>query len=174
MEKLAILLDGRKCGEVSVQEQGLYRDYRAECELKMGSEPVRLFLVGEQGELRLGVPQPEGGRFVLRRQLSAKEAGGAGRLLRGELRPFVSREGSWQSVPEPWELFRENQLRRQLQGIQGALVYHGGNRRFVALPFDTGKPFPLTDMFCLARVRRIGQREYAVFCFDREERPVLP
>ena len=45
--------------------------------------------------------------------------------------------------------------------------------RYVALPFDCRRPFLLTGLFCFARVRRIGGRDYAVFAFDRWEMPVF-
>ena len=171
MEPLVILLHGKPCGELFVQERGLYRDYNAVCRIGSDAGPMRLFAVGERGELRLGVLQPEDGYFVLHRRISANEACSAGKLLRGELRPLAMQEDRWQPITEPEKLFRDAMLLRRLRGQKGALFCCGGERCFVALPFDINAPFPLPEMFCLAHVRRIGQRLYAMFCFDSEENP---
>ena len=173
MEKLAIRLDGANCGELCMEEWGLYVRYQAVCRLEE-TEPVRLFAVGERGELRLGVLQPENGCFVLRRQLSAREVYPIGKLLRAELRRFDPETGTWREEAEPEKLFKRPELKKKLQGTGGILVCRSRGRCFVAFPFDTGKPFPVTELFCLARVRRIRQKEYAVFCFDGEEQPMVP
>ena len=47
------------------------------------------------------------------------------------------------------------------------------SRRYVALPYDALRPFPLPALFCLARICRIGGRDYVVYAFDSGERPVL-
>ena len=171
MEPLVILLHGKPCGELLAEERGLYRYYSAVCRMAFDTEPMRLFAVGEQGELRLGVMQPEGGRFVLHRQVSVKEACAAGKLLRGELRPIAIREEEWYPAAEPEKLFRGAMLKKRLRGKKGVLFFRSGDRCFLAVPFGVDSPFPLTEMFCLARVRRFGQRLYAVFCFDGEENP---
>lgn len=171
MESLPVLLEGKKCGELWVEERGLYICYRAVCDLKPDIGPMRLFVVGEQGELRLGVIQPEDGAFVLRRQISVREAASAGRILRCELHSDVSLEPEWERAVEPEKLFRDPALKRHLQNGTDVLIRRSSDRCFVALPFDVRRPFPMTDLFCLARIRRIRQRQYAVFCFDRQEKP---
>ena len=55
MEPLVILLDERPCGELVTEECGLYQRYRAVCHVGIDTEPMRLFAIGERGELRLGV-----------------------------------------------------------------------------------------------------------------------
>ena len=40
-------------------------------------------------------------------------------------------------------------------------------------PYDPARPFPLTPLFCFARIRRIGSRDYAVFAFDDRGDPTL-
>ena len=79
MEPLVILLHGKPCGELISEESGLYRRYRAVCRIEPDTDPMRLFAVGEKGELRLGVIQPENGAFVLHRRMSLKEADAAGK-----------------------------------------------------------------------------------------------
>ena len=95
-----------------------------------------------------------------------------GRLQWGELRPAHPAEpGDW--LPAAGELFRSPWLREQLQNAAGVLTRQAAGRRYVALPYDAGRPFPLPALFCLARVCRIGGRDYVVYAFDSGERPVL-
>jgi len=171
MKPLTILLHGKPCGELLVENSGLYKRYSAACRMEPNTEPMRLYAVGEQGELRLGIMQPENGRFVLRRQMSAKDASSAGTLLRGELRTLVMQEKAWQSAAQPERLFRNAALQKRLCGRKGVLFYRCGECCYLAIPFSADTPFPLTDMFCLAHVLWSGKKQYAVFCFDDQENP---
>lgn len=171
MESLVILLNGKPCGELLTEECGLYRRYSAACHMEPNTEPMRLFAVGERGELRLGIMQPDNGRFVLRRQMSAKDASAAGTLLRGELRPLAVPEKDWRSAAEPEKLFRGTVLQKHLSGRKGVLFCRSGECCYLALPFAVNSPFPLAEMFCLAHIQSSGQKQYAVFCFDSQENP---
>ena len=93
----------------------------------------------------------------------------------GELRPVEPPEGSgvWEPAPAPERLFRGDFLRGELRGCRGVLTRKEGEIRYLALPFDCRRPFLLTSLFCFARVRPIGGKAYAVFAFDRAERPVF-
>ena len=64
-------------------------------------------------------------------------------------------------------------LRRQLQGVRGALTGKAGETRLLALPYDGKKPLPLAPLFCLARLRDIGGKRYVVYAFDEKEWPVF-
>lgn len=174
MERTPVMLDGNAVGTLTAAEEGLYVCYRAEYRLP-SPQVLRLVAVGNQGELRLGVPEPRSGVFRLTRRLSARESEQAGRLLRGELRWTGEEEEAarWQPAADPRLLFRSAFLREQLRGCQGALTRQEEGLRYLALPFDRRRPFLLTSLFCFARVRRIGGQEYAVFCFDRGENPVF-
>ena len=37
----------------------------------------------------------------------------------------------------------------------------------LALPFRTDRRFPLTPLFCFAKVESLGEEHYAIFCFNR-------
>ena len=80
----------------------------------------------------------------------------------------------WAPLERPEALFRSRWLREQLWGLSGLLTRSGDGRRYVAAPYDAGRPFPLPALFCFARVVRIGGRMYAVFAFDKGEQPVFP
>ncbi len=172
-DKFPLLLEGRPVGELSVEREGLYTWFGARCPLPEGLWCA--WAVGDRGELRLGVLEPEGGQGgggAIRRRFSRQLTAPLGRLLRGEVRPAGVREPErWESVSTPDRLFRAPWLCQRLKGTQGALTRLAGEVRYLALPYDKGKPFPLTTLFCFARVRRIGAACYVVYAFDGQERP---
>lgn len=168
MDRLPLMLDGTPAGSLSVCREGLYVRFRGEYRTSV-REVLRLYAVGEGGELRLGIPEPQNGAFRLERRVPARETEPLGRLLRGELRRHGEEEG-WQKAPP--DLFSGEELRRCLDS-GGALWRQGDGHRCLALPFDCRSPFPLTGMFCFARICTIAGREYAVFAFDDREQPVF-
>ena len=175
MDRVPVVLNGQTVGDLTAAKEGLYVRCQARCRLEPGTL-ARLYAVGKTGEARLGIPEPRNGAFCLDRRVAARELAPAGFLLRGEVRPVGAPEedtGGWQPVSDPERLFRGDFLRRELRGCQGVLTRTGDGVRYVALPFDCRRPFLLTGLFCFARVRRIGGRDYAVFAFDRWEMPVF-
>lgn len=174
MDKFPLLMEGRPAGELIAEREGLYTWFSARCPLP-GEGLWCAWAVGDRGELRLGVLEPEGGEGAIRRRFSGRFTAPLGRLLRGEVRPAGTREPEdWTPAPAPDRLFRAPWLQRRLRGIQGALTRRTGSVRHLALPYDREKPFPLTTLFCFARLRRIGGADYAVYAFDGEDRPVFP
>jgi len=170
MDKFPLLLEGRSVGELSIEREGLYTWFAARCPLPEGLWCA--WAVGDRGELRLGVLEPEERQGAIRRRFSRQLTAPLGRLLRGEVRPAGVREPeSWTPVPAPDQLFRAPWLRQRLKGAQGALTRSAGEVRYLALPYDSRKPFPLTTLFCFARVRKIGTGSYVVYAFDGQERP---
>ena len=168
MDKFPLLWEGTALGELTVQREALYTSFTARCRLP-GEGLWCAWAVGDRGELRLGVLEPQSG---IKRRFSRQMTEPLGKLLRGELRPSSGTE-TWTAAPEPDRLFRTPWLRKNLHGVHGVLTRTAAERRLVALPYDPGKPFPLTPMFCLARVRDIGGKRYAVYAFDEKEWPVL-
>lgn len=173
MDKYPLLLEGRPAGELNTEQEGLYTWFTARCPLRSGLWCA--WAVGDRGELRLGVLEPEGRQeAVLRRRFSGRLTAPLGRLLRGEVRPAGVREPEgWEPAPDPAGLFRVPWLRQRLKGAQGALTRRAGEVRYLALPYDARRPFPLTTLFCFARLRRIGPSAYVVYAFDGQERPVF-
>lgn len=173
MDKFPLLLEGAPAGELITEREGLYTWFTARCPLRSGLWCA--WAVGEGGELRLGVLEPEGCQgAVLRRRFSGRLTAPLGRLLRGEARPVGVREPEgWEPAPSPEGLFRAPWLRQRLKGAQGALTRRAGEVRYLALPYDKRRPFPLTTLFCFARLRQIGPSAYVVYAFDGQERPVF-
>ena len=170
MDKFSLLWDGKAIGELSVEREALYTWFTARCRLP-GEGIWCAWAVGDGGELRLGVVEPQNG---IRRRFSRQMTAPLGKLLRGELRPAGDRAAeNWAAAPEPDRLFRTPGLRRQLRGIQGALIRTAGEVRLLALPYDAKKPFPVTPLFCLAQPKEIGGKLYVVYAFDGKEWPVF-
>lgn len=177
MDKYPILLEGAPAGELTAEDESLYTWFTARCPLPEGGEPLWCaWAVGDRGELRLGVLEPQGDRIgTIRRRFSRQMTAPLGRVLRGELRPAGQKEPEyWEEAPVPERLFRARWLRQRLRGVQRGLIRTaGGGVRELALPYDPQKPFPLTTLFCFARLRTIGEGRWAVFRFDGEDRPVF-
>ena len=190
MDKFPLYFSGRSVGELTVTREGLYDCFRVECHPPEAAL-YRAFAVGESGRLRLGVLEPEGDVFGIRRRFPIRESAGLGKLLHGELLPCGREEtsvpespdlpplseppmqGDWKAAPPPERMFRSPFLREQLRDIPGILARQEGGCRFVALPYHGRRPFLLSALFCFARICSIGGKEYAVFAFDRDENPVF-
>ena len=172
MDKYPLLLEGKPAGELTTQREGLYTWFSARCPLPEGLWCA--WAVGDRGELRLGVLEPSERQGTIRRRFSRQLTAPLGRLLRGEARPAGAREPeTWEPAPAPDQLFRAPWLRQRLKGVQGARTRRAGAVRYLALPYDRGKPFPLATLFCFARLRAIGGASYVVYAFDAQERPLF-
>lgn len=140
-----------------------------------GDGLYRAFLVGERGELPLGVMEPSGGRLSVCRRLYARDIAALGRLEQGEARlSFRFQEALWQETGMPGRLMAAPELRKRLEKIPRAWHRREGERLLLALPLERGKPFPLETLFCLARVTTVEGRLCAVYAFDGKGRPVSP
>ena len=102
----------------------------------------------------------EGGQGILQRRFSRQLTEGLGALLGGAAEPV--------SAPEDWRPVWAGEF-PGLALPEGALCRRVGRRRYLALPFREDGPFPLTGLFCLASVRTLRGREWAIFALkDRE------
>ncbi len=145
MDKFPLLLEGRPVGELITEREALYTWFDIRCRLPEKGL-WQAWAVGDQGELRPAgsVPVSAGSR------------------------------NPWQSAPQPESLFQSPPWPRQrLRGQQDALFRRENGLLFLALPYDSSKPFPLTCLFCFASVRMIQGSPYAVFAFGPGEEPVF-
>lgn len=174
MEELSVLAEGRTVGTAQITEEGLYLRFTVDCQ-PIAQGPCRLVGLGERGELRLGVPEPEEGRLRLSRAISRRDCAAVGRLTGLELRPPEGEREAlpWQPLRGAGE-FRSPWLRAHLQGAREVLCCRSAGGVLLALPLDEGRPFPWPELFCFARVLSREGRDWAVFAFDGQERPVLP
>lgn len=173
MERRFSLPEGR--GWLSVRDgQG-----RVVCrgELTDGKEGIyKGWLIGAAGRALLGTFIPEGGVFRLSHTISLAE------LERQGAWPPVSAEAvlayrfqtqqrqrppvpkGWTWLEEPGRLLGEPLLARAA-GKEGALLRREEDGFLLAKPFQTGRPFPLTPLFCFARIVELEGEAYAVFPF---------
>ena len=173
MDKYPLLWQGKSAGELTVTEEGLYTCFDCACRLP-GEGIWCAWAVGADGQLRLGVLEPEGRRGRIRRRFSRQMTAPLGKLLRGEVRPAAEGAEDWAPLDMGKEPLRTPWLQKALAGTAGVLTRREGERRWLAVPWDCGKPFPLVPMVCFASLRRIRARDYAVFLLHGQERPQLP
>ena len=172
MERFPLLWQGKTCGELTAEREGLYTRFSACARLPEGIRCA--WIVGEQGELRLGIPEPQqGGVWGISRRVSNAAAAPLGRILRCEVRKAGECAPTWQPEPEPERLFASPFLRQGVQGRSGVLSCRSGGNLLLAFPWEKAAPFPLAPLFCLARLLCIGSRYYIVYAFDGQERPVM-
>lgn len=77
--------------------------------------------------------------------------------------------GIWRSGGEAlhfpsarWELTFSRALRRETDA-----------RTELALPYSPARPWPLPELFCFARLERIGAQRYIIYAFDRAKAPTF-
>jgi len=158
--------NGRPAGMLRWKQEGLYVEFEALTDQRFDGIG-RAYLRGEGGERLLGVMEPCGSGMRCRKRFAEPQLRWIGRWQGGVLRrggealwsPYAGEvKGEWAK-----RLAREGALQRK----KGAL-------QLVALPYDRDQPFPLTELFCLAEIREIGGRQYVVYAFSEEGKPVLP
>lgn len=113
--EIPIYIDGRQAGTLRMEKSGAYTVLHGDME-DVG-RLVRLYVFGER-EMYLGIPEPEEGRLVLLRRLTA-----------GEMRPFPKR-------PEYVAEYRRKEKRtekKQEEGKRDAfrhILWQGGKPYF--------------------------------------------
>ena len=170
MEEVKLYSAGACLGKVSLCPQGGRTEVRAVME-DPGDGLYRASLVGERGELPLGVLEPEGaGRLGLLRRPYSRDVAAVGAPVRGEARrSFPFREDAWQDAERPGRLFQSPFLRARLERVPRAWRREREGLLLLAIPLEEDGPFPLEALFCLARVERVAGRLCAVFTFRGEE-----
>ena len=140
-----------------------------------GDGLYRAFLLGEQGELPLGVLAPEGGRLCVCRRVYHRDLEALGKPVRGEARRsflFENAGGCWRETCCPAQLFQDRFLTERLRCIGRGWWRRDDGVLLLALPLERGKPFPLETLFCLGSVQCVEGVRCVVYAF-REETPVL-
>lgn len=174
MERIELYCGGRAAGEITLESVGSQIEVRGAMAAP-GDGLYRAALLGERGELPLGVMEPGGGQLTLRRRLYRRDVATLGPLLRGEARRSFafSEQRLWRRTARPGDLFQSRWLRERLADCGTALWRREGERLCVALPYAPARPFPLETLFCLARLERIDGKRWVVYSFDRAEKPLI-
>ena len=101
MERVELYCQERPRGEITLDPRGSRTRVRASMD-DPGDGLYRAALLGERGELLLGVLEPTEGRLVLRRELYSRDIARLGPLRRGEARrSFRFGEEAWRGREEP-------------------------------------------------------------------------
>lgn len=173
MEQVKLYCRGVSCGSVTLREAEGRLEIRAEM-ADPGDGVYRAVLVGERGELSLGVMEPKDGALVLRRRpelCDVARVGAVRSVQAGCSFPF-RKKSAWQATDCPAGLFADAFLRLGLAGQPCAWWRRERGRLVVALPLKTDAPFPLEALFCFARVERVEGVVCVVYAFDEREMPV--
>ena len=180
MERLPLTGPRGERGEITVRPQGSRTELV--CRLSdPGDGLYRAFLLGERGELPLGVLAPENGRLELERRLYSRDVAALGPLLRGEARrsfrfadapPVRPDPVRWHETRCPAQLFHSRFFQERLRPIGLAWWRREGALLTLALPLEAEKPFPLEALFCLGSVREVEGHQCVVYTFQEEE-PIL-
>lgn len=170
MDKFPILWKGRTVGELILEKEPLYTWFAVQCHLP-DSGLWCAWVIGEQGTLRLGVLEPTGGCFSIRRRYSDRLTAPLGKVLHGEIRVVSNEETAWERVTEPNKQIRALWLRNLIKGKRDVLMRTEAENTFLAFLYDPKKPFPVVPLFCFAEIRPIEGQLYAVFAFDQKNQP---
>ena len=69
--------------------------------------------------------------------------------------------------------FRSARLDCALSLLHGAMVCEAKSGKLLALPYREDAPFPLPELFCLARIETVGGRRCVVYRVDEKNSPIL-
>lgn len=140
----------------------------------------KAYLTGPGGRYLLGTMIPEGGTLVARRTLSVDELRRHGVWPVGEARAelyyaFPSEEPppGWSWSDRAGDFFQETSLSQAVTRLGRVLCRQEGERFTLAYPYDSDKEFPLPQLFCVSRLKTLGQRLFLLFSFESGGWPVV-
>ena len=153
-----LFYDGRRVGVLQATKAGEDTVFQVDAAAPPGL--YRVYVEGSAGRIFLGVWE---GNTPLRRRFSAGLTAPLGTVLCGAAQSSPGDEDGWRTAA-PGDV--------PCWDTTGGLVCRRGQTVELALPFDPTAPFPLPTLFCLARIRRLHGREWAVFCFTDTGEPL--
>lgn len=136
---------------------------------------------GRGGSCLLGTMAPEGGALTIRRTLTrqALEQTGCWPVTGGKAVLVYSFTDSapqkkmWSWERQPARLLGEEAL-REAAAQAGPMRYRQeGECFYLAVPFSTDRPLPLTALFCLGRVEQVEGAPHMVWKFNQKGMPLL-
>ena len=160
-----IFADGRAAGTLRTEPDGADTCFSLSC--RLGPGLWRLWAEGTAGRLLLGTREG-GGPVTLLRRFSDRLVRPVGTVVRGLAEEVgAARADAWRPARE------EPSFPAAAALPEGALVRRVGSVWLAAVPCAEDAPFPLTELFCLARIETVAGRRCVVFAFDASGWPVL-
>ena len=167
-----LVYGGEEIGQLVLTPAG----ERTAVETKLPRNDSGLFrgvLCCRQGEIPLGILEPQGNSLFLRRLLLTEEIRALGGAVSGEMRmSYAFCQTQWQALGNT-VFFKTELFQRRIQRRENILWRSDGSLRFLALPFQSDAPFPFPDLFCFARILTIQHCRYVVFAFNDQDFPVM-
>lgn len=80
--------------------------------------------------------------------------------------------GDWKALPRG-SFFRSARLDCALSLLSGAMAREEESGKLLALPYSESAPFPLAELFCLARIGTVGGRKCVIYRVDEKNSPIL-
>ena len=80
--------------------------------------------------------------------------------------------GEWQRLSEG-PFFRSARLDCALRCTRGALLCRGDDATLLALPYAPDAPFPLSELFCFARICCVMGKWCVVYRLDEQNSPIF-
>ncbi len=139
----------------------------------------KAWICGQGGKMLLGTLCPDEHGLKLVRRISRRqlERSGCWPVTGGECVLSFSfaekRTALWRREEHPERLLKDVVLRQELQG-KHLLLLQQEQYFCLAAPFDSTRPFPVTSLFCLAKIGRLDGRYHVLFRFDRDGNPLVP
>ncbi len=167
--------DPEAAGELRLNREGAY--YRLRYNGPLLSKPMRLWALGRERWLKLGVPCPDGGSATLNRRLSAdvlRPLGGIISLVRlfppdctpeapahpAKNAPSPSGPKAWR--PDGWAPLPEGE-RSEIPGSAEVYIRLFQGHRLAALPLNHESPFPFPEILRYGTPRSIDGRVLLVY-----------
>ena len=173
MERLKVYHRDRCRGEAMIERD----EGRAEIRVTM-EDPAdglyRAVLMGNRGQMTLGVLDPKNGKLMLRRRPDWRDVERLGELRSVQVScSFAFRKkGIWQKTEQPADLVGSAFLKERLACQPCGWWRKEDGQLRLALPLETGRPFPLEALFCFGRIDIVEGQKCVVYTFDGNDMPL--
>lgn len=170
-----------KVGTLRVRQRGLMTEFDCLCTYKAG-RVLRLMITSGSTRRDLGVMLPDGEKLKFNKRYSKNglkqmsinfieavyliddEETSITVSVDNGISSSFNNKNDWLAEVNPQNLFYDQQLRQACKSVKGALIKHlSDGCILLALPFNTGEPFPLIQIFCFGESMSISGKNYLVF-----------
>lgn len=147
-----------------------------------GQGLYKAYLTGPRGRVLLGTMMPEGETLRVRRTFSVDELRRQGAWPIGEARAelyyaFRVREAApppgWSWADRAGDFFQETSISQAVTRLGRVLCRWEGEKFTLAYPYQNDKEFPLPQLFCFSRLKRLGEELFLLFSFENGGWPVV-